>query len=77
MYAKSFELCATLCDPMDCTRQAPLSMGFSRQEYQSGLPCPPPGDLPYPGIESLSLKSPSLAIEFFTTSSTWEVQNQV
>ena len=36
-------------------RQAPLSMGFSRQEYWSGLPCPPPGDLPNPGIESLSL----------------------
>ena len=32
-------------------RQAPLSMGFSRQEYWSGLPCPPPGDLPDPGIE--------------------------
>ena len=35
-------------------RQAPLSMGFSRQEYWSGLPCPPPGDLPYPGIEPAS-----------------------
>ena len=33
------------------THQAPLSMGFSRQEYWSGLPCPPPGDLPDPGIE--------------------------
>ena len=32
-------------------RQAPLSMGFSRQEYLSGLPCPPPGDLPDPGVE--------------------------
>ena len=39
--------------------QAPPSMGFSREEYQSGLPCPPPGDLPDPGIESL--KSPALA----------------
>ena len=35
--------------------QAPLSMGFSRQEYWSGLPCPPPGDLPDPGIEPESL----------------------
>ena len=35
--------------------QVPLSMGFSRQEYWSGLPCPPPGDLPQPGIESASL----------------------
>ena len=36
-------------------RQAPLSMGFSRQEYWSGLPCPPPGDLPDPGIKPRSL----------------------
>ena len=42
--------------------QAPLSMGFSRQEYWSGLPCPPPGDLPNPGIEpgSLALHADSL-----------------
>ncbi|KAB0340445.1 hypothetical protein FD754_023127 [Muntiacus muntjak] len=40
---------------MDCTHQAPLSMGFSRQEYWSGLPCPPPGDLPHP--ESLPKRS--------------------
>ena len=39
---------------MDYTRQAPLSMGFFRQEYWSGLPCPPPGDLPDPGIEPMS-----------------------
>ena len=37
--------------------QAPLSMGFSRQEYQSGLPCCPPGDLPDPGLELASLRS--------------------
>ena len=46
--------------------QAPLSMGFSRQEYWSGLPCPPPGNLPNPGIESLSFTSPALAGGFFT-----------
>ena len=40
-------------------RQAPLSMGFSRQEYWSGLPCPPPGDLPDPGIKPASLMSPA------------------
>jgi len=45
-------------------RQAPLSMGFSRQEYWSGLPFPPPGDLPDPGMEPRSLKSPALAGEF-------------
>ena len=49
-------------------RQAPLSMGFSRQEYWSGLPCPPLGDLPDPGIEPVSLMSPALAGNFFTTS---------
>ena len=41
-------------------RQAPLSMGFSRQEYWSGLPFLPPGDLPYPGIKPASLMPPAL-----------------
>src|SRR5574341_532965 len=53
--------------------QASLSMGFSRQEYWSGLPCSPPGDLPNSGIESTSLMSP-LAGRFFTTSASWEAQ---
>ena len=53
------------------TVQAPLSMGFSRQEYWSGLPGPPPGDLSDPGIEPVSLTSPALAGRFFTTSATW------
>ena len=44
--------CPTLCDPMDCS--LPGSMGFSRQEYWSGLPFPSPGDLPDPGIEPWS-----------------------
>ena len=48
-------------------------MGFSWQEYWSGLPCSPPGDLPDPGIDPMSLKSPALAGGFFTTSATWEV----
>ena len=52
--------------------QAPLSMGFSRQEYWSGLPCPPPGNLPRPGIKLTSFTSPALAGGFFTTSATWE-----
>ena len=47
--------------------QALLSMGFSRQEYWSGLPCPPPGDRPGPGTESTSLVSPALSGRFFTT----------
>ena len=53
-------------------RQAPLSMGFSRQEYWRGLPCPSPGDLPNSGIEPASLMSPTLAGRFFTTDTTWE-----
>ena len=51
LHAKSLQWCSTLCDPMDCSCQSPLSMGFSRQEYWSGLSCPPPGDLPDPEIE--------------------------
>ena len=47
--------------PWTVALQAPLSVGFSRQEYWSGLPCPPPGDLPDPGIEPESLASPALA----------------
>ena len=47
-----------------------MSMGFSRQEYWSGLPCPAPGDLSHPGIEPVSLMSPALAGEFSTTSTT-------
>ena len=46
--------------------QAPLSVGFSRQEYWSGLPFPPSGDLPDPGIKPASLVSPALAGGFFT-----------
>ena len=48
-------------------RQAPLSMGFPRQENWSGLPFPPPGDLPDPGMEPVSPVSPALAGGFFTT----------
>jgi len=50
--------------------QAPLSMGFFRQEDWSGIPCPTPGDLPDPGIQLMSLKSPALAGGFFTTIAT-------
>ena len=56
-----------LATPGTVARQAPLSMGFSRQEYWSGLPCPSPGDLPDPGTEPMSLVSPALAGGFFTT----------
>ena len=49
-------------------------MGFSRQEYWSGLPCLPSGDLPNPESELASLLSPALAGGFFTTSTTWDAQ---
>ena len=52
-------------------RQAPLSMGFSRQEYWSGLPCPSPEGLPNSGTEPASLMSPELAGRFFITNATW------
>ena len=58
--------------PWNVACQAPLSMGFFRQEYWSGLPGAPPGDLPNSGIEPASLMSPALAGTFFTISTTWE-----
>ena len=63
--------CVLSCDsfmaPWTGARQAPLSMGFSRQEYWSGLPFPPPGDLLDPGMEPVSLMSPALGGGFFAT----------
>ena len=63
------ESCLTLCDPMDPREacQAPLSMGFPRQEYWSGLPFPPPGHLPHPGTKPASPVAPALAGGFFIT----------
>ena len=52
--------------------QAPLSMEFSRQDYWSGLPCPPPGDLPHPGTEPMSFMSPAFSGSLFPTSTTWK-----
>ena len=64
MYVKSLQSCLSLCKPMDCSRQVPLSMGFSKQEYWSWLFCLPPEDVPYPGIKPVSLMSPALAGRF-------------
>ena len=60
MHAKSLQSCPTLCDSVDYTQPAPLYMGFSRQEYWSGLPCPPLSDLPNPGIEAVPPAAPAL-----------------
>ena len=68
--------------PWAVARQSPLSMGFSSQEYCSGLPCPPPGDLPDPGMEPASLVSCCGGLGggggyggVFTTSTTWKPEN--
>ena len=58
-----------IATPWTVAHQAPLSMGFSRQEYWSGVPFPPPGHLPNPGIEPSFPESPALAGRFFTTES--------
>ena len=57
---------------MDCSLPGSSVHGILQQEYWSGLPCPPPGDLPEPGIGPASLISPALAGGFFTVSATWE-----
>ena len=68
-------ICVQLFEtPWTVAPQAPMFMGFSRQEYWIGLPRPSPGDLPDPGIEPTSLVSHALVGGFFTTSVTWEAQ---
>ena len=65
-FSEVAQSCPTLCNPMECiAQQVPLSMGFSRQEYWSGLPFPSPGDLPDPGIKPRSpvLQADALASE--------------
>ena len=64
--------CVRLYAALWIAHRSSLSMGFCGQEYWSGMPCPPPGDLPDPGIEPGS-PFPALAGRFFTTSATWSV----
>ena len=63
-----FSLVRLFATPSSVAHQAPLSMGFSRPEYWSGLPFPPAEDLPDPGVEPTSLMSPALAGGLFITS---------
>ena len=72
MRDKSFSLVRLFATPWTVAHQARLSMRFSRQEYWSGLPCPLPGDLPHPGIEPTSLRSPALAGGFLTARANWK-----
>ena len=67
------QFCATL---WTVAGQAPLSMGFFRQEYWSVFPCPSPGDLLHSGIQPTSLMSPKLSGRYFTSGTTWEAQIQ-
>ena len=77
LHAKSLQSCLTLCDPMDHSPPGPTVHGFPRQEYCSGLPCPPPRDLPHPGIEPMSLTSPALAGKFFPISTTRKAHGDI
>ena len=70
---KSLQSCLTVT-LWTATLQVPLSMGFSRQDYWSGLPCSSPGNLPDPGIEPTSLMSSALTGGFFTSRTTWEAK---
>ena len=72
MRAKSLQSCPALCDPMDYSPPGSSVHGILQARIQGWLPCPPPGDLPDPGIEPASLMSPALAGGFFTTGTTWE-----
>ena len=67
-----FSLVQPFVTPWTVALQAPLTMGFSRQECQSGVPFPSAADLPDTGIKPTSLMSPASAGGFFTTSATWE-----
>ena len=69
MYAQSLSRVRLFVAPWTVAHQAPLSVEFSRQDYfYSGMPFPPPGDLPNPGTELMSFVSPALAGGFFSTS---------
>ena len=64
VHAQSLQFCLTLIDPMKCGPPDSSVMEFSRQEYWSGLPCPPSRDLPDPGTEPVS---PALQVEALPT----------
>ena len=77
MCAKFFSCVLLFATLWSVAPQAPLSMGFSRQEYWSGLSCPPPRDLPDPGTEPTSLMPLALADGLFTTKATRKADGQL
>ena len=77
LHAKSLQSCPTLLTLQTVAHLAALSVGFSRKEYWSGLPWPPPVHLPDPGIEPSPLMSPALAGRVFTTGTTWEAHRGI
>ena len=72
MRAQSLQSCPTLRDTMDCSLPGSSAHGVLQARMLEWGACPPPGDLPNPGIKPASLTSPALAGGFFTTSATWE-----
>ena len=72
MHAKSLQSCLTLCDSMDYSLPGFSVHGILQKEQWSGLPCPPPGNLPNLGIEPVSFMSSALAGKFFIPKATWE-----
>ena len=66
------QLCLTLCNPMDCSLPGSSVHGILQEEYWSGLPCPPPGDLPNPGIEP---RTPTLQVDSLPSEPPGKPQN--
>jgi len=66
--AKWLQSCSTLCNPMDCNLRGSSVHGILQQPYWNGLPLPPPGDLPHPGIEPASLTSTYKITDYHGTS---------
>ena len=73
MHAKLLQSCPTPCDSIDHSSPGSSVHGILQARIPGGLPCPPPGDHPNPGIEPESIMSPELTGRFFTTSTTWEM----
>ena len=75
VHAKSLQSSPTLCDPMDCSLQAPLSVGILQARILERVAMPSSRDLPNPGVKTLSVMSPALADGFVTNGPTWEAHN--